>query len=354
MLLALLSAIVAVHVVVFFRGAGRFLAARLTGRPVTSVVVGLGRVLFAWTSRRGTRWSIGPLLIGGYVVCAPAGPHGRDLASRAVVLAAGPAANFALAVLLFTGLHVFVGVPTFPPVVHDVTANGAGARAGLKPGDRIVSLDGTTLDSFGDLVRIVQARPGERIVLQVQRGATNETLPVQVDSQEVDDRAGNHTRIGMIGIGAQYALGALEHRRLSLPRALSAGANQAFDKTAHIARIFLQVIGYPREAGSPNGGPLRIAQVNRQTEDQIAGFVYLVALLSITFLLFNLLPLSMLDGGKLILTAIEAIRKEPLAPRVQQNIFRISVAILVGASLLVLWNLLYRLEAWRWFAGLTV
>jgi len=339
-MLFVVSLIIAFNIALLFRGVGRFLAARLTGLPVTKVAIGLGWELFGQTTRHGMRWSFCPLPIGGYLVLGEAPTSAqprRCTVSRAIVLAAGPAANFLAALLLFGGVYLFVGVPSLPAVVHQLIPGGAGERAGLKPGDRIISADGTNLDSFAELQRIVRSRPGQTIVLQVQRGATIETLPVHVDSQELED-AGRHIRTGVIGVGALYDGPAMEYRRLSVPRALLAGTDLAFTQTEQVAELVLRLFGASPKTFSPHGGPLRIATANAPPERQIAGLLYVAGLLSLVVCLFSLLPLAMLDGGKLILTVIEAVTGKPLPPRVQRYLLHISAAILVIAAVAISWR----------------
>ncbi|MBV9734423.1 MAG: RIP metalloprotease RseP [Acidisphaera sp.] len=352
---------VVLGVLVFVHEAGHYLAARWRGVHVEAFSIGFGRPLAAWTDRHGTQWKIGWLPLGGYVkmhgqerpqdvpeeVRADWVPsrtfHAKSVGSRAIVVAAGPVANFLLAMVLFTLLFATAGQPVALPVVGDVLAGSAAARAGLQPQDRVLAIDGAPIRDFTDIQRIVMAHPGAALALRVQRDGGELTLPVTTDVREEDGR-----RIGLLGIRG----GATTFRRLAPLHALGAGVVQAWDVAADtLGGVWQMVSG--RRSTEDIGGPLRIAQLSGQVAQLgIASLVSFIAVLSINLGLINLFPIPILDGGHLLFYIAEAVRGRPIPPRAQEYGFRAGFALLVGLFILATWNDLTHLGLFRWVSGL--
>lgn len=209
-------------VVVFFHELGHFAVARWCGVKVDVFSIGFGREVFGWNDKHGTRWKLSWIPLGGYVKFAGdenaasvpdrerlshipleerAGLfHFKPLSQRAAVVAAGPAANFILAILIFAGIFTFVGRTVATPVADEVTPNSAAALAGFVAGDRIVAIDGSPIASFEEMQRVVSTSGGEELVFEVMRGDERVTLNATPQVQEITDRFGNVHRIPMLGI----------------------------------------------------------------------------------------------------------------------------------------------------------
>jgi len=361
LLRTLVAFVVVLGVLVFVHELGHYLAARWRGVRVDVFSIGFGRALTQWTDRRGTVWKIAWLPLGGYVklhgqerpedvppdVRASWSPgetfHEKSVGSRAIVVAAGPIANFLLAVVLFAALYLAMGKPVTIPVVGDVLADGAAARAGLQVEDRIQDISGQPIRSFEDIQRFVSVRPGEQLTVTVNRDGAIRELVVVTDVREVNGR-----RVGQLGIRG----GRVEYQSMGVFQALWGGAAQTWNVTVETLVGVGQMIAGSRGT-EELGGPLRIAQLSGQVAGiGIASLVSFIAILSVNLGLINLFPIPVLDGGHLLFYLAEAIRGRPLPARAQEYGFRAGLALLAGLFIFATWNDLAQIGLFRWVAGL--
>lgn len=367
--LTILAFFAVIGPLVFVHEMGHYLAGRWFGVKAEAFAIGFGREIAGWTDRRGTRWRLGWLPLGGYVRFAgdmnPASqptpewlalPAAERMATfqakpvwqRAVIVAAGPAVNFLLAVLILAGFASLYGVRTAPPVVGQVVAGSPAAAAGLRAGDRIVSFGGRAMEDFEDIAQFAMLRPGEATEIAIVRDGRAATLPVTIGVATERDRFGNVYRLGRVGIGSPRA----EYRPMPLWRAPLYGAEQV----VAIVRGSLDALGQiitGRRSVDELGGPLRIAKVSgEQMSLGWPAFVGLIALVSINLGFINLLPVPMLDGGHLFFYAIEAVRRRPVTPAVQEWAYRGGLAALLALMLFVTFNDLGQFGLWRGLAGL--
>src|SRR5271163_1700506 len=216
-------------IVVFFHELGHFLVARWAGVKVLTFSLGFGPELIGFNDRHGTRWKISAVPLGGYVkffgddseASTPSSDtlanmteeertgsfHHKKVAARAAIVAAGPIANFILAIVIFTCLFTFFGKPSTTARVDKVEANSAAAAAGFQVGDIVTSIDGSSIESFSDMQRIVGVRAGEKLTFTVKRGDTTLQLQGTPELKEVKDPFGNAHRLGVLGITRQTAAG---------------------------------------------------------------------------------------------------------------------------------------------------
>ena len=357
-----LAFVVVLGVLVFVHELGHYLAARWRGIHVEAFSIGFGQTIASWTDRRGTEWKIAWLPLGGYVrlhgqerpedvspqtrATWQAGKtfHEKTVLSRAIVVAAGPTANFILAVVLFAGLFMSVGRPMAVPVIGEVMAGSAAAVAGLQAGDRVDTIDGTKIGAFEDVQRIVSAAPGRSLSMQIERAGASQML--QVVPGVRDDGAGGQS--GILGIRASNA----EYRRLDPVHAVMAGAAQTWDVTVQTLKGVGQMIS-GRRGTDDLGGPLRIAQLSGQVALLgMASLVSFIAVLSVNLGLINLFPIPILDGGHLLFYFLEAVRGRPIPPRAQEFGFRAGMALLACLFVFATWNDLSHFGIFRWVAGL--
>ncbi len=349
-------------VLVFVHELGHYLAARWRGVHVETFAIGFGHPLARWTDRRGTVWKLGWLPLGGFVklhgqglaggteATASDGPllagrtfHDKPVLSRAIVVAAGPVANFLLAIVLFAALCATAGRPVALPVVGEVTPNSAAARGGLAPGDRILAINGTEISRFQDIQRIVQARPDTVLALSVQRDGKEIPLAVTTGSREQ-----NGSRIGLLGITGGAAILA----RGPPPAARGAGAEETWQIARDTAVSLWQMLRGQRGADDL-GGPLRIAELSGQVARLgVSSLVSFIALLSVNLGLINLFPVPVLDGGHLLFYLAEVLLGRPIPARAQEIGLRAGFAVLVGVFVFATWNDLSHFGLFRWIAGL--
>jgi regulator of sigma E protease len=346
--------------VVFFHELGHFLIARRCGIRVLVFSIGFGPELFGFYDRHGTRWKVSAVPLGGYVKflgdeSAASTPDlsalqnlseadrkeafiSQKVGARAAVVAAGPIANFLLAIVIFAGIFMVVGKQTTTARVDTVQPQSAAARAGFQPGDIVRSIDGTRIDSFSDMQRIVSMSAGVPLKVEIERGDAIRSLEAIPDLKDVTDPFGNTHRMGVLGISRSMLPGDIKVERVDPLTAVALGAEETWfviDRTfSYIGGIFAG-----REAADQLGGPIRIAQVSGQVAT--AGFgplLHLAGVLSVSIGLLNLFPIPLLDGGHLLFYLIEAVRGRPLSDRAQEVGFRIGLAIVVMLMIFATFN----------------
>ena len=353
--------VVVLGVLVFVHEFGHYLAARWRGVRVEAFSIGFGKAITSWTDRHGTVWKLAWLPLGGYVkmhgqerpedvsdaVRASWIPgqtfHEKSVLSRAIIVAAGPAANFLLAMVVFATLFIAIGKPFTLPVIGDVLPNSAAARAGLVAHDRIVSIDNQPIATFEDLQRIISAHPAATVSMAIERDGAAQVLPVTTDAHESGGR-----QVGMLGVRG----GVLAYQPVSVPAALWGGVRQTWTITTETFSGLAQMISGSRGT-EELGGPLRIAQLSGQVAQLgVASLITFIAVLSVNLGLINLFPIPVLDGGHLLFYLAEAVRGRPLPPRTLEYGFRAGLAVLAGLFIFATWNDLTHLGLFRWVAGL--
>ncbi|MGB7277590.1 MAG: RIP metalloprotease RseP [Pseudolabrys sp.] len=352
-------------IVVFFHELGHFLMARLCGIKVLVFSIGFGPEIAGFNDRYGTRWKISAIPLGGYVKffgddnaasvpdqAAAASMSDADrkdsfmfqpVRSRAAVVAAGPIANFVLAIAIFAAIFMTVGKQTTSARVDTVQPASAAEVAGFKPGDLVTAINGEKIQSFSDMQRIVSISAGDTLSIDVDRGGAPITLKATPQLKELKDNFCNVHRLGVLGISRSMSPGDIKTEKAGPLRAVVMGAQETWfvvDRTlAYIGGVFVG-----REAADQLGGPIRIAQVSGQVAT--AGFtalIHLTAVLSVSIGLLNLFPIPLLDGGHLLFYAIETIRGRPLSERAQEVGFRIGLAVVVMLMIFATFNDILRL-----------
>ena len=354
---------------VFLHELGHYLAGRWFGVKAEEFSIGFGREIAGFTDRRGTRWKFGWLPLGGYVrfagdmnpasqpspewLALPAHERSKTfqakaLWKRAIIVAAGPIANFIVAILILSAFAVAYGQNSTPSVVGNVQPGSAAAAAGLQPGDRVTSLGGRSVETFTDMAKYTQLRPNEAVHIEFERGGQALAADTVIGVREERDRFGNHYRIGVLGVVNSAPVVA----PVSILEAPLIGIRQTID----IVQMTLDGLGQiitGRRSVSELGGPLKIAQVSgeRLAMGPIE-FAFLVALISINLGFINLLPVPVLDGGHLLFYAVEAVRRRPVEPKVMEWAFRGGLIAILALMLLVTLNDLGAFGVWRNLAGL--
>lgn len=346
--------------VVFVHELGHFLVGRWCGVDVKVFSIGFGREVFGFDDRHGTRWRFALIPLGGYVkfsgdADASSAPDTAEVArmtplerersfpaqsigERAAIVAAGPIANFLLAIVIFAGTVFLFGKQVLIPRVEQVVAGSAAERGGLLPGDLVVAIDGSPIGSFNDMQRVVSGRPGEVLSITVERAAGRVTLPVTPSLVETNSALGKQ-RIGVIGVQASRKAEDWTTQHFGLLEALKSGLTETWfvvDRTYDYIRKLLT----GRESTDQLSGPIRIAQVSGlvAASGGIMALINLAAILSVSIGLMNLLPVPMLDGGHLMFYAIEALRGRPLSERAQEIGFRVGLGLVLMLMLFVTWN----------------
>ena len=347
-------------VVVFFHELGHFLVARWCGVRVLTFSVGFGPEIVGFDDRYGTRWKLSWIPLGGYVKFfgddnAASVPDEAAIANmteaekrlsfvhqpvgrRAAIVAAGPIANFILAIIIFATIFAFYGRQTTTARVDTVVPNSAAAAAGLKPGDVVLAIDGRTIESFSDMQRVVSANAGRTLTFQIDRGGAPMTLTATPALKQSKDSFGNSTCQAVLGVSRSMAPGDIKTEHVNPLAAVWLGTKETWfiiDRTfSYIGGLFTG-----RECADQLGGPIRIAQISGQVAT--LGFLpvlHLAAMLSVSIGLLNLFPVPLLDGGHLMFYLVEATRGRPLSAKAQEIGFRIGFAIVVMLMIFTVFN----------------
>jgi regulator of sigma E protease len=271
--------------------------------------------------------------------------HHKSVARRAAIVAAGPIANFILAIVIFAGLFTFYGKPNMSARVDKIEAGSAAAAAGFQVGDTVTAIDNQPIDNFSDMQRIVGIRAGEKLSFTIKRGDETVQLNGTPELKEVKDAFGNAHRLGVLGITRASSPGDVTTERVNPATAVWLGVKETWfviDRTlAYIGGVFTG-----REAADQVGGPLRIAQISGQVATiGLAALIHLAAVLSISIGLLNLFPVPLLDGGHLLFYAFEAVRGRPLSDRAQEMGFRIGLGLVLMLMVFATYNDILHLAA---------
>lgn len=396
-LIALLAVLPVLTVVVVVHELGHYWAARLFGVKIDQFSIGFGRSVFSRRDKRGVEWRVGWLPLGGYVrfagdedatssvpdadsldemrraIVAREGPgaerkyfHFKPVWQRAIVVAAGPAANFVLATAIFAFLLGAIGQTVTPPRVGSVQPGSAAAVAGFRPGDLIVSIDGRPVRDATDAQRMIALRAGAETDFVVRRGEASLPLTATPRRETVETGIAGAQRIGVLGVSLAPRADEIRFERAGPLEAVAGGAARTWEVLETTLHYLGRVLT-GRESGDQLGGPLRIAQTSgavaeASVSDQAGPLInalnvginllQLTALLSVGVGFLNLLPVPVLDGGHLLFYAYEAVARRPLGAKVQAASYRLGLAMLIGLMVFATWNDLRQLRVFQFLGGL--
>jgi regulator of sigma E protease len=352
----IIATLVLLTIVVFFHELGHFWVARRCGVHVDVFSVGFGRELFGFTDRKGTRWKFSAIPLGGYVKMKgqsdTEGVENPDPASvsaeerntsflykplwqKAAIVFAGPAANYILAVVIFTALFATLGRPFTPPIVGGIQSGSAAETGGLLPGDRILNVAGYEIDDFNRIRQALQIDVSESVDVLIERNGQKMTLSIKPEVREIEDRFGKKHNFRILGISPTNETEVVHY---GLVDSVKAAVADTVNTTGAILTTVGQMFMGTRSS-SEIGGILRIGEMaGQQAQVGLLDFIEFAALISINLGLVNLFPIPLLDGGHLAFFGIEAIRGKPLSQRVQDVALKIGLAAVLSLMIFATWN----------------
>ena len=387
-------------VVVFVHELGHFLVARRCGVMVSTFSIGFGREIFGFVDRHGTRWRVAWIPLGGYVkfiddenaASVPGKQSGTDETSRsgtgryttgqmdnsasaaaeqandqqrqltpeekagrfhtkpiwkrAAVVAAGPIANFILAIAIFAIMFMIYGQYKLSPKVQGVVPGSPAAAAGFKAGDLVRRVNGKEIDDFAELQQIVATSPKRQLKVAVERSGDLVTLSVTPILKERYDRiAGKHMR-PEIGLQASRDRSLVSHRDVGPLHAVQLGAERTWTIISQTVNYINDII-WQRQRADQVGGIIRIADASGKVAQLGPEYIIqFIAFLSVSIGFINLLPIPLLDGGHLMFYAVEAVRGRPLSDRTQEMSFKVGLALVISLMLFATWNDRVVVKSW--------
>lgn len=359
--------IFAIALVVFFHELGHFLMARACGVAVDTFSIGFGGEIFGWNDKKGTRWKVCWLPLGGYVKFkgddnAASVPDRERMAKmseeerkgafpfkplwqRMLVVAAGPMANFLLAFVVYAGMLSFAGIKGTLPYVGGVQERSAAHVAGVKPGDRIVAVDGKKVELFQpDLIIAIRSSTAKTQVLTVDRNGESLNLPVSPRETELKDIFGGKVKVRTIGVlPDEHNPKAAVWIKVPPAQIPQIAARQCWNIVEASLTYLWRIVSY-RADPSQLGGVIGMAQMAKSAaSDGFYDLISLVAFISVSIGLINLFPIPLLDGGHLLYYACEGVLGRPLSEKTQDVGFKLGLALVLGLMIFATWNDLVRL-----------
>ena len=352
MLNSILPFITLILVVVFIHEYGHYYFAKKYGVGVTDFSIGFGKEIFGWNDKSGTRWKICWIPLGGYVkffgdrnVFSQADQEKiinkyssedqkklfvlKPLYQRAIIVAAGPFANFLLAIVIFLSIYMFIGKDFTPAMINEVQNESPAQVAGLKKNDVILEIDGNKVKSILDVSKLIMMSTSEFIDFKVSRFENELILKVKPNVVDAEDNMGNKVKKRMVGIKLSPFNNEINHVKLGPAKALYHSINEVYFVSVSSLKYLGSIIAGSGDS-SQLGGPIRIAKITGQVA--AIGFIHflsIMAYISISLGFINLFPIPLLDGGHLMFYGFEKILGKPLSQKTQEGFFRIGMFLLL-------------------------
>jgi len=358
----LIPFLILITVVVFIHEYGHYYFAKKYGVGITDFSIGFGREIFGWNDKSGTRWKICWIPLGGYVkffgdrnVFSQSEQEAiinqyseedrkklfilKPLYQRSIIVAAGPFANFLLAIIIFTMINLFVGKDMTPAVIDEVQKDSPAFLAGMKPNDRIISIDNNKVKSILEVSTFINTSTSETIEFTVLRSDQEISLFVKPKLVDGKDAFDNNIKKRIIGIKLSPPLNnKFNKEQLGPSKAVYYSVKEVWFVTTTSLKYLGQMIKGSADS-SQLGGPIRIAKITGQVaEHGIIPFLSIMAYISISLGLINLFPIPMLDGGHLMFYFFEKILGKPLSQKTQEGFFRIGLFLLFSLMFFVTFN----------------
>jgi regulator of sigma E protease len=356
----IISFIFILSFIVFIHEYGHYIVAKKCGVRIESFSIGFGKELFGRNDKSGTRWKICVLPLGGYVKMFgdtnPAStPNNsvqkltdkekketfffKPLYQRALIVFAGPFANFLLAIVVLTAFLSIYGISKTTTEISQVSDNSPAYQAGLQANDLVLAIDGSATNEFSDLQQIVQISPNISLKFLIKRNEQELLINVMPQAKETNDIFGNKITIGFLGVSSTKVI----HEKINPFFAFPLAIKKSYDMSALTLKALGQIITGKRSINDLSG-PVKIAKYSGQVtkesyaQGNIALLLWFIAMISLNLGLVNLFPLPILDGGHLLFYAIEAVKGKPVSLKVQDRIHKVSFMFLLFLFTLITVN----------------
>ena len=353
--------LILITIVVFVHEYGHYYFAKKFGVGVTDFSIGFGKEIFGWYDKSGTRWKICWIPLGGYVkffgdrnVFSQSEQQElinkykeedreklfilKPLYQRSIIVAAGPFANFVLAILIFTMINLFVGKDMTPAIIDEVQEDSPAFVAGLKKNDKILYIDNNKVESILEVSTFINISTSEIIEFKILRNNQNLSILVKPNISKGKDALGNSVKKRIIGIKLSLSNNKLERKRLGLTKSIYYSLKEVWFVSVTSLKYLGKILTGSGDS-SQLGGPIKIAKITGQVAEYgFVPFLSIMAYISISLGIINLFPIPMLDGGHLMFYFFEKVLGRPLTQKTQENFFRIGLFFLFSLMFFVTFN----------------
>ena len=357
----LIPFLILIMIVVFVHEYGHYYFAKRYGVGITDFSIGFGREIFGWNDKSGTRWKICWIPLGGYVkffgdrnvfsqteqqeVVDKYSEEDKNklfilkpLYQRSLIVAAGPLANFVLAILIFTMINLFVGKDMTPAIIAEVQKDSPAFVSGFKKNDKILLIDNKKVESILQVSTFINTSTSEIIEFKILRNDQEFFLSVKPNLVLSEDALGNSVKKRMIGIKLSLLNNEYQKQPLGPSKAIYYSIKEVWFVTVTSLNYLGKIIIGSGDS-SQLGGPIKIAKITGQVaEHGIIPFLSIMAYISISLGLINLFPIPMLDGGHLMFYFFEKVLGRPLSQKIQEGSFRIGLLLLFSLMFFVTFN----------------
>jgi regulator of sigma E protease len=335
--ISIISVIVLLGVLIFFHEFGHFLAARMSGVGVTKFSLGFGPKIIG--KKIGmTEYVLSLIPLGGYVKLVgeseteKLSPEEEKISfskqpvlKRIFIVFAGPLFNFLLAIIIFSAVYLY-GVPALSSVVGEVQQESAAYEAGIKKGDKILSIDGKNINYWDDIRQVIAQSQGQQVKIIIERDEQKNEMLIQPKLSKTQNILGEEVEAYLIGISPSENF-IIEKRNVWEATIIGLQKTWQFSKLTLV--VFVKMI---KGQVSPKnlGGPIFIAQAaGAVAKEGFIPFLFLMALLSVNLAIINLFPIPILDGGHIMFNLIELVRGKPMSLKWQGVFQQIGFVFLI-------------------------
>ncbi|WP_032112246.1 RIP metalloprotease RseP [Candidatus Paracaedibacter symbiosus] len=363
--------LIVLTVLVFIHELGHYLVARWNGVKIDVFSIGFGPEIFGWTDKAQTRWKFSLIPLGGYVrMYGDADSssradsqslsamdeaekaktlHGKTVGQRMAVVAAGPIANYLLAMILMTGIFAIKGEPIINNQIGGVIAGSVAEHLGLQKDDRIIKINETPVSTFDDIRALIPPLKGQDIRVTVERpeeGKAEKATVIatgkmaQLDAETKEFKPTQH-----LGVRP----GGMDYQQLGLLAAIGQAAKTCYKMTVDTLASIGQMLTFNRSSSELVGILGMGEMAGESAKSGLVSLFWFMAILSVNLGMVNLLPIPVLDGGHLVFYAIEGIRGKPVSVRAQEIAFTVGLVIVLFAMFLSTKNDLVRFNILSWF-----
>ncbi len=342
-----ISFLIIISIIVFLHEFGHYLAARLCGVKIEAFAIGFGKEILGWTDKTGTRWKICIAPLGGYVKMFGDASEAstpdfeamnkmseaerkisfqhKKLWQKAIIVSAGPFANFLTAIIIFTTITMTTGLSTTKPIVGEVLENSAAAQAGLQNGDEILSVDGKNVTKFDHISPLIMTNLGEEVTLELKRDGNIMQVRLTPKIIATEDGLGNKVNRPMIGISSQK----ITSKDVNIFEAVGVSVARTYQMIDLSLDFMGQIITGNRSADELKG-PIGIADMSgKVAQKDWTTIFFFMALISVNLGFVNILPIPPLDGGHLLFYVIEGLSGRKVAEKAQNYGYKFGFVLIM-------------------------